>query len=273
MKKILLAFDGTHFSEGAFEFAKQLNRLQPVMVTGVFVPQSELANLWSYAEGIGGTDYIPLIESKDTELVQQNIKRFEQLCKAEGMAHRVHKDFYDFAIAELKKESLYADLLILGSEVFYENTGIGSHNDYLQDALSDVKCSVLIVPEKFNFPESIILAYNGSEESVFAIKQFAYLFPELTHLEGLLVYVNDNGENFPEKIKIEELVSGHFKKISLTSLSLNPKKYFRTWVSEKTSAILISGSYGRSGLSQLFKKSFVKDIIDDHRLPVFIAHK
>ena len=62
--------------------------------------------------------------------------------------------------------------------MFYENIGIHSSYDYLKDVLHDVACPVLLVPEKFDFPESVILAYDGSEESVYAIKQFAYLFPE-----------------------------------------------------------------------------------------------
>ena len=41
MKKILLAFEGSHFSEGAFEFARKLNELSPVQLTGVFLPQIE----------------------------------------------------------------------------------------------------------------------------------------------------------------------------------------------------------------------------------------
>ena len=37
MKKILLAFDVTDFSEGIFEFARaRLNELHPVLLTGVF---------------------------------------------------------------------------------------------------------------------------------------------------------------------------------------------------------------------------------------------
>ena len=48
MKTIILAFDGVHFSEGAFEFARRLNESQPVLLTGVFLPQAELSNLWSY---------------------------------------------------------------------------------------------------------------------------------------------------------------------------------------------------------------------------------
>lgn len=275
MKKIILAFDGTHFSEGAFEFTRRLNELQPILLTGVFLPQTQLANLWSYADGAGiGSSFIPMLEDSESELVQKNIAHFEKLCQGNGIDYRIHKDFFDFAIPELKKESRYADLLVLGSEMFYENIGTGSPSDYMRDALHDLKCPVLVVPEKFDFPESIILAYDGSDESVYAIKQFAYLLPELTNRKSLLVYANtDAEEDFPDKILVEELAARHFSNLELFKLDAKPKKYFSTWISEKKSAMLVSGSYGRSGLSQLFKKSFVKDVIADHRLPVFIAHK
>ena len=152
--------------------------------------------------------------------------------------------------------------------------GTNSPNDYLRDALHDVACPVLLVPEKFDFPESIILAYDGSEDAVYAIKQFAYLFPELNNRQTLLVYANDDAEeDFPDKIQMQELAARHFSNLTLFKLDVNPKKHFSTWVLEKKSAMLVSGSYGRSGLSQLFKNSFIKDIIASHRLPVFIAHK
>jgi nucleotide-binding universal stress UspA family protein len=122
MKKIIIAFDGTHFSAGALEFARRLNELQPVFLTGVFLPQVELANLWSYANN-AGSPFIPMIEGRETELIQQNVERFENLCFAAGIEHRVHKDIFNFALPELKSESRYADLVILGSEVFYENMG------------------------------------------------------------------------------------------------------------------------------------------------------
>src|SRR5688572_22369453 len=113
MKKIILAFDGTHFSEGAFEFARELNELQPVLLAGVFLPQTDIANVWSYAPGNGGS--IPLIETDQAELVEQNIERFKDLCKTYDIDCSVHKHPYDFLFPELNRESRYADLLILGS--------------------------------------------------------------------------------------------------------------------------------------------------------------
>ena len=40
-----------------------------------------------------------------------------------------------------------------------------------------------------------------------------------------------------------------------------------------SNAILVSGSFGRSMFSEMFRKSFVSDVIAEHKLPVFIAHK
>src|SRR5690349_12048523 len=132
MKKIILAFDGTHFSEGAFEFARRLNELQPILLTGVFLPQAELSSLWSPSRAVA-SPVISIFENDQSALVHENMVRFEKLCLGAGIKYKIHRDFYDFVLPELKRESRYADLIILGSEVFYENITIRDLNVYLQD--------------------------------------------------------------------------------------------------------------------------------------------
>ena len=152
--------------------------------------------------------------------------------------------------------------------------GKGDPNDYMKEALHHSECPVIIVPEKFQFPKVNILAYDGSESSVYAIKQFTYLFPELCRHETLLVYSSAKNEHeVPEKQQIEELTKQHFLNVSLLKLDFDPKKNFGRWINENSNAILVSGSFGRSMVSEMFKKSFVTDVIAEHRLPVFIAHK
>jgi nucleotide-binding universal stress UspA family protein len=274
MKKILLAFDGSHFSEGALNFARKLNEKSPVLLTGAFLPQVDYANLWSYSGGgSSGASFIPLVEDSDAEAVKKNIKRFESFCHTNHIRCRTHKDYFNFAIPELKKESRYADLLIISSELFYEQAGSERPNDYLKETLHDVECPVIVVPENFEFPQSNILTYDGSKSSVYAIKQFAYLFPELVTQPSILIYAEErSGENIPDEANIKELVTRHFANITF-NLGATPKKYFTPWLSERKAPILISGSFGRSGLSRLFRKSFITDVISEHRLPVFIAHK
>lgn len=273
MKKILIVFDGTHFATGSFNFAMELNRLQPILLTGVFLPQVDFANLWSYGSGGAGPMFVPLLETVDAEVIQRNIETFSKLCIKNNIEFRVHKDVMDFAIPELKRETRFADLLIIGSETFYANMGAFEKNEYLKDAVSQAECPVMVVPEKAEVPGSIVLAYDGSKSSVYAIKQFAYLFPELVTRPALLVYVSDKGYDFPDADYIEELTARHFPDLSFLKLDMDPRKYFNTWMAEKQGSMLVAGAYGRSAFSQLFKSSFASDVVSEHTLPVFIAHK
>lgn len=272
-----MVFDGTNFSKGLFDFTKHLNEKEPVLAIGVFTPQVDYANLWSYASAAspgGAAMYIPLVEEDEKDIVKENISRFEELCRKNDISYRVHNDFFDFVLPELKRESRFTDVVLISGELFYKGIASGHQYEYLRDALHATESPVVIVPEKFESPEMNILAYDGSEESVYAIKQFAYIFPELASNKTLLVYADDTpGKDFPSKDYIIELATQHYKDLQFYKLEVNPKRYFNTWLSEKRGCILVSGSFSRTSLSELFKKSFVTDVILDHRLPVFIAHK
>jgi nucleotide-binding universal stress UspA family protein len=274
MKKILLVFDGTNFSVGAFEFARKMNEVSPILLTGIFLPQAEYANLWNYGDAMVGPLLIPVVERSEEEKMEKNVARFRKLCQDEGIDYRVHEDSFDFALRELKKETRFADLLIIGSESFYENMGIREPNGYLEDGLHGVESPVLVIPEKFDYPMTNILSYDGNKSSVYAIKQFAYLFPEMSGNPTLLVYANKKTDSeIPEEVNIEELTARHFPDLTVTKIDSSSGKYFGAWISKKKSAILISGSFGRSLFSRIFRKSFISDVIRDHKLPVFIAHK
>jgi len=275
MRKILLAFDGTNFSRGAFDFARRMNLHSPILLTGVFLPQVNYANLWSYAGTAAVAPmFIPMVEDEDAAAIEKNIARFEALCDRNMIEYRVHKDFTDFALPALIKETRFADLLIVGSESFYENLGLNELNESVKDALHGSECPVLVVPEKFEFPQSNILAYDGSDDAVFAIKQFAYLCPELCSNNTLLIYAReDANKEIPDKRYIEELSVRHFSKLSLLKLEINPREFFTKWMAKQKGAILISGAFNRSIFSVMFKKSFVTDVIKDHKLPVFVAHR
>jgi hypothetical protein len=276
MKKIIIPFDGTNFSNGAFDFANRLNQVQPILLAGLFLPQIDYANMWSYSGGgISGPIFIPLVEDADVAVINENIIRFRHLCEKNHIEYRVHEDYREFALPELKHESRFADLMLIGSEEFYRNLGTNGPNAFLKDAIHHAECPVLIVPEHFTFPENLVLAYNGSEDAVFAIKQFAYLFPELTKLPTLLVTADSRHPNqdFPDRINIEELVARHFSQLTLMKLEFDPRSYFGTWITDKRSSLLVCGAFGRSSLSETIRKSFVSDVISSHRVPVFIAHR
>ncbi|MCZ2460358.1 MAG: hypothetical protein LC128_12135 [Chitinophagales bacterium] len=274
MKKILLALDGGRFSKGACEFAKALNEKSPILLVGAFLPQVDYANLWSYSSGgLTGPLFIPVAEGEDSDSVRKNEEQFGNFCRKNNIEFRVHKDYYDFALPELRKETRFADLLLLSGELFYQGLGSKEPNDYLKDALHGVECPVVVVPEEYEFPNSNVLTYDGSEDSVFAIKQFAYLFPELKDNKTILVYVNKKGEKrLPEEVSIGELAARHFKDLTMMHLKTDSGQDFNAWLEENKGAILVSGAFGRSAFSRAFKKSFITDAIKEQKLPIFIAH-
>ncbi|SFD83249.1 hypothetical protein SAMN05518672_103414 [Chitinophaga sp. CF118] len=272
MKKVLLSFDGNHYSEGAFEFARKMNELEPILLKGVFLPPADFMPAWSYAFS-GSSMYMQPVEDRDPALIKDTINKFESQCLENGIEFQIHKDHSSYALLGLQKESRFADMMILGGQKFYENLGQGKPNEYLRDALHETECPVVVMPENTPFPESIVLAYDGGQSSVYAIKSFISLFPHLCDNKTILLYAQHKpGEGIPDEHLIRELTTNHFSDISFYELGANPKEYLTSWLNDIDKPMLVSGAYSRSGFSQLFHRSFVTDVIKNHNVPVLIAH-
>lgn len=274
MKKVLAIFDGKHFSTGSIDFVRTLNDQEPVLLTGIFLPSVDYSDVMMfYLGGLAGPLYVPFME-EDPQLIEANIARFKAACAQHGIEHRVHQSPGNNIISEIQKETRYADLLVLSSELFYSNLGSYTQEEYLKDAMHRSECPIVVVPEQYEFPKSIVIAFDGSESSVYAIKQFAYVLPEMRDVKVLVVYASsDEEDQFPDLPYLEELAARHFTNLTFFKLDTNPTKYFNTWVANAGAPLLVTGSYGRNAFSELFRKNFVSETIMDHKIPVFIAHK
>jgi hypothetical protein len=273
MKKILLVFDGNHFSDGAFQMVTFLNEFDPIMVTGVFLQPIDYRDVIGYS-GMGSASPITVMPfHTDEELISENMKKFENKCIHAGIEFRSHKDTDLFALQELQTETRFADLMILSGELFYDNVGKDQPNEYLKKILRQTECPVLIVPESYELPTRILLSYDGKSDSVFAIKQFTYLFPQFYQWETKLLTLEEEDEPLPHQELIEELASKHFSNLTIEVMPSISDRSFAKWISDQRGYLLVSGAYGRSELSNLFKKSFLAEVIEIHKIPVFIAHK
>jgi hypothetical protein len=276
MKKIIIALDGDHFPKGAFEFAKYINEQNEILLAGVFLTPVDYSKLMAYTTVAEGVAIMPgwLMKNDDDEIVNRNIQLFENACVTDGMHYRVHKDSDITALTSLVEETRFADLLLVSSELFYKNIDQAQPNYYLEELLKRAECPVLLVPENFKKPSQILLSYDGSESSMFAIKQFAYLFSELTDTETILLSVSDdNPVTLPEYGMVTELLARHYPNLQLQNVKTEDKKSFIEWLACQPDSYIVMGSFSRSMFSQLFKKSFAKDIIRDIKMPIFISHK
>jgi hypothetical protein len=276
MKKIIIALDDNHFPKGAFEFAKYLNNKSEILLAGVFLTPVDYSKLMAYAGGIDSMAIMPewLIKNDDEEIINKNIQFFEDACIADGMHYRVHKDIDMMALSSLVEETRFADVLLVSSELFYKNVGSAQPNYYLEEVLKKAECPVMLIPENFKEPAQILLSYDGDESSMFAIKQFAYLFPELLHKETTLLSISDDEkEELPGYSMVAELLARHYPNLQMQNLVMANKNLFVDWLSEQNNSFIVMGAFSKSMFSALFRKSFAKNIIQNIKMPLFISHK
>jgi hypothetical protein len=274
MKKLIIALDGQHFPHGAFEFVKSINTKARVLLAGIFLSPVDYSKVLAYT-GLDGISLMPewLTKNEDDEVVNKNISLFDKACDAEGIDYRIHKDTDLMALSSLIEETRFADALLVSSELFYQNVQKEQPNLYLEEVLKKAECPVMLIQEEYVEPGQIILAYDGSASSVFAIKQFSYVYPELTGKRTILLSINNHEEKLPDQNMITELLGRHYPDLSIQSLHMTGRKDFTQWVSAQPASFIVMGAFSRSFFSQLFKKSFASDVIRNIRMPIFISHK
>lgn len=274
MKKVLVAFDGEHFSPGVFEFIKQMNAHEPVFAVGLFLPAIDYIELlYSYGGVPAGPLYLNEVVAANEESVRKNIERFKELCKQNGIEYRIHSDAQKHIVAQLKGETRFADMLVLSSKTFYENVGVDAQEDYIINVSHKAECPVVLIPEEYAAPKSIIMTYDGSEQAVFAIKQFSYLFPYYMGMKALMVFFADKNKEIPNRDEIEELLKCYYKDIVVTKLNIAHKDDIEEWMLTNNNPMIVAGAFGRPMISEFFKKSFTLDIIRNHKMLVFVAHR
>jgi len=275
MKRVLLTFSDNHFSMAALNFVCAMNRMEPVCLTGIFLSRFDFSDLLNMAStDVPDGDTISPAEIPASVQTNRNIVLFECYCRKNHINFRSHTEYVNASLEELKMQSRFADLLVVSSEQFYKHAGEASENFYLNYVLHELECPLVIVPEKPCSPETNILAYDGSASSVFAIRQFAALFPGWTSHPTIVFHsVKTGADEWPKEAEIRELIATYFSNTTWQLLVLPPNDGMNTWLAGHGNGIIVSGSYGRSGVSMLFRKSYTTEPVNDFQLPIFITHK
>lgn len=273
MKKILFICDGENYSQSSFDFIKSIHKHEPVFIKGLFfttVGSPELLAL-NYIPVPG--PYVKFMED-EKRIEKKNIKRFTVECNAHNIPYEVlEEDCFGWEKEFFKKETRYADLMIISEELLCANADSDQPNTYMQELLRVSECPMVIVPENMMPIERIVIAYDGTEECIYALKQFCEFFPQYQHLATEFVYVrNEENDDIPDRKLLMEYIHAHFTNSDVFKLHCDAHKFFTTWLENDTNTLLIAGAYGRSVISNLFHSSFLKKVINDHQVPVFIAH-
>ncbi|MEJ0105948.1 MAG: hypothetical protein WDO19_26850 [Bacteroidota bacterium] len=219
MEKILLVTDGINPNPNALDFACYLGRLTNSKITGVFLENlvADEKPILQFEKGISYLNWE--IDKTDEEYkekkkkIEKNVSLFKDACEKRGVRYCIHKDEGTPA-REIITESRYADVVVVAAETSFNKQFEGIPTEFVKDLLKDSECPVVIAPENFDGVDEIVLTYNGSKSSVFAIKQFCYLFPNLDDKKVTVIEIDEEGLcPADEKQKFKEWLSGHYSSI------------------------------------------------------------
>lgn len=271
MKKVVFVCDGNNFSTEAFRFVESLYEKDPFLLIGAFFHSLNYGIVIPNTFAPRAGAYLSYTE-EESEAFREGINEFKQKCERNDLEYRVHEESDEWKVADLVKETRFADLIVVSGPAFFSDVSTGESKAVLQQTLHGAECPVIVVPDKAEAIDEIVFAYDGKKDCMLALKQFIYLFPDYCTLETTIVYCNEDPEKeIPYLPYIEEFASRHFKLLTFEHLNLS-KRSFSFWLNEHKNAMLVTGAYDRPGISMALAKSFANDIINSHTIPVFISH-
>ncbi|MDP4261271.1 MAG: universal stress protein [Bacteroidota bacterium] len=278
MEKILLAIDGMNLDIPALDFACYLGKLTNSKVTGVFLENlvTEERPILKSAQGVKYIDWA-LDENSEEYLVkkktiEQNITLFKDACETRSTGYALHRD-RGVPAREIIRESRFADVLVIDAATSFNKRYEGSPTEFVKDILKDAECPVIIAPESFDSIDEIVFAYNGSQSSVFAVKQFTYLFPRLNNKKVTIIQVNEKGEwNDEDKYNFKEWLKDHYTSINFEVLKGDTDSEMLAYLLKRKNVFVVMGAYGRSAVSKFFKHSRADVLIKTISQPIFISH-
>ena len=278
MEKILLAINAINPDKNSLDFACYLGRLTNSKITGIFLENinDEEALLMARANEVNyALDDFRNEANRQLnkiETIESNIVSYKEACNSRGVNFVFHHD-KGIPSNKLILESRYADVIIVDATTSFNKQFEGTPTDFIKSVLISTECPVIVAPEDFEGIDEVVFTYDGSASSVFAIKQFTYLFPGLHDKKTSVIHINDSGEwNDANTFKLKELLKNYYFDLHFEVLKGNIYNSLFDYVSEQPNTFLVMGAYGRNALSRFFRPSRADLIIKTVTQPIFIAH-
>lgn len=277
MKKILAVIDAVNYKEEQLQAIQYVSGMLNGNLTIVMLEDvNSITPLMApdFAAGVPGRYYEIVIKASEekSRIIQENTEALRQAVTARGLACVVHTD-KGSAAEETMLESRFADLVLLGKELSFPFLFDTEPSGFVKNVLANAQCPVLVIPENMSVLKGVIFTYNGTFSSMYAIKAFANIFPDLVAKDATVVYVCEKGhDTIPHEKLLKEYLYSYNKNISYKIFSGRADVVLQAYLEEKQDHVTTFGAYGRSRLSRFFNSSSAENILRMMNGPLFITH-
>jgi hypothetical protein len=274
MEKIVVALNAEQFNLTTIDFACYLAKLTGSRLTALLLEDvdGEAAPMPMPELAVPVGTAVISSSPAHKEFVEKKIAELRAACSNRGVACSF-KWTRGNPENEVTDESRFADLLVIDPALSFEEQLEGTPTRLAKKILSKSECPIVIAPYTFDAIDEVVFAYDGGRSSVFALKMFSYLFPELSEKKLTVLSIVDAENDFVlQKEKIRELVQMHYSNTGYQILQGKASDELFGYLVGKKNIIVIMGAFGRTMLSGLFHNSTAELVIKVTNLPVFIAH-
>lgn len=266
MKKALVVFTQYNFPQPVLTFANSMAKEHAGLLYGIFLDDTPPPLQYPFPSDLAITT-TPLTNESEVAQNEQvtldNIQVFKDNCTTAGIRCEVVKNITQEQLIDFSSS---ADVIIIDARIRFIRYS-------LTDLLTQTHCAICLVSAAAAEPENIVLAYDGSDASTYAIRQFIAVFPKLNKLPTYLVSINPELEVLEHKEFINQTLPQHFPNYTLQLLRGKVKEEMDNFVRQYPGALVVMGAFGRSALSRLFHPSLAKEILEETGATLFIAHE
>ena len=277
MEKILVALNARQVNINVIDFACYIAKLSGSELSGIFLENKPVETLPAGRPEIGQHRGEKVAEPAVAEtrcrvkLSEDYIEYFEEACQKRGVRSSVHID-KSVPVKEIIMESRFADLLIVDPEMSFGKRNGRVPTLFITGVLAKSECPVVIAPFTFNSIDEILLVNDNTSSSAFAIKQFTYLFPELTDNRITVAGIVNSGElAVNEKKLLGGFLQMHYSSIGFRVLEGSSGDELLSYLIDKKNIFVVMGGCDCDKVSGLFRGSSSELLLRTVNLPIFVT--
>ena len=278
MTKVLWLVNPLQYSEKDIDFPAYLQKITDCSLLCVFLEDSVFESLPVFMAdplfpAVDVTVMGTVATEESTKVLEDAKNAFIQTCINKKVKVQVHDDKGN-PIQEVIAESRFADSILVKSSLSFNlmDDEIPSH--FVKKVLSKAECPALVMPDDHQVINQIYFTYNGGYSSVYAMKQFTYLFPGFKDLPATVLFADDNKSisAIKHEKEMREWLDVHYSEYTFKILKGDPESELLVELLDKKNIIATYGAFGRNNISRLFRRGGANKVLEIIDIPLFITH-
>lgn len=207
----------------------------------------------------------------ESELFEKGIELLKKCGEENGVSMQIKYAVGD-PLQQMVEESMFADLIIVHAGLTFAAGDTFVPSEFVMNVLPHAKCPVIVMPENMQEIKELFFTYNGKYSSVYSIRQFSYIFPQLKDLPVTILTSPEDDEVIPYKENLKQLLKKHYSDVTFKILNGDVENALIIELMSKKNAVVTFGAFGRSKLSRFLRRSNADSVLQVINLPIFITH-